>query len=64
MLLKTPAGYVQPSPWLTISSKQLEVMAKFMAELGLTPSSRSRLAIQIPTGPKPWETPADDAFFD
>ena len=33
-LLKTPAGYVQASPWLTISSKQLELMAKFMAELG------------------------------
>ena len=36
-------------------------MAKFMAELGLTPSSRSRLAIQVPTGPKPWEgSYADD----
>ena len=54
-LLKTPAGYVQPSPWLAISSKQLELMAKFMVELGLTPSSRSRLAISIPTRPKPWE---------
>ncbi len=30
-------------------------MARFMGELGLTPSSRSRLAIQVPTGPKPWE---------
>jgi P27 family predicted phage terminase small subunit len=59
-LLKTPAGYVQASPWLAISSKQLELMAKFMAELGLTPSSRSRLAIQIPTGPKPWETEFDE----
>ena len=37
-LLKTPAGYVQPSPWLAIANKQLELMAKFMAELGLTPS--------------------------
>ena len=35
-------------------------MAKFMAELGLTPSSRSRLAIQIPTGPKLWEYGHDD----
>ena len=35
-------------------------MAKFMAELGLTPSSRSRLAISIPTGPKPWETEYDE----
>ena len=31
------------------------LMAKFMAELALTPSSRSRLAITVPTGPKPWE---------
>jgi P27 family predicted phage terminase small subunit len=58
-LLKTPAGYVQPSPWLTIANKQLEIMAKFMAELGLTPSARSRLAIQVPPGPKPWESPWD-----
>ena len=54
-LLKTPAGYVQASPWIGIANKQLELMARFMGELGLTPSSRSRLAIQVPTGPKPWE---------
>ena len=52
-LLKTPAGYVQASPWLAISSKQLELMAKFMAELGLTPRPaadlRSRCrAVQSP----------------
>ena len=64
VLLKTPAGYVQQSPWLTVSNKQMELMAKYMAELGLTPSSRTRLAVQIPPGPKPWER--DDAweFFE
>jgi P27 family predicted phage terminase small subunit len=60
VLLKTPAGYVQPSPYLSIANKQLELMAKFMAELGLTPSSRSRLAITIPTGRKPWEVDVDE----
>ena len=55
VFLKTPAGYVQQSPWLTISNNQMELMAKYMAELGLTPSSRSRLAISIPDGPKPWD---------
>ena len=35
--------------------KQLELMAKYMAELGLTPASRSRLAITLHSGPKPWE---------
>ncbi|MBI1291334.1 phage terminase small subunit P27 family [bacterium] len=54
-LLKTPAGYVQVSPWITISNKQVELMTRLMAEIGLSPSSRSRLAVQVRTGPKPWE---------
>lgn len=63
VLLKTPAGYVQQSPWLTVSNKQMELMAKYMAELGLTPSSRTRLAVQMPGRRKPWEPPdAWDTF--
>lgn len=54
-LLKTPAGYVQVSPWITIANKQVELMTRLMAELGLSPSSRSRLAVQVRNGPKPWE---------
>jgi P27 family predicted phage terminase small subunit len=42
-LLRTPAGYVQPSPWLAISNKNVELMHKFMCELGLSPVSRSRV---------------------
>jgi P27 family predicted phage terminase small subunit len=45
MLLKTPSGYVQQSPWLGIVNKQLELMGRFMVELGMTPAARSRLAI-------------------
>ena len=33
-----------------------------MAELGLTPSSRSGLAVSVPTGPTPCEGP--DEFLD
>ena len=44
MLLKTATGYVQQSPWLSIANKQLELMGRFMAELGMTPASRSRVA--------------------
>jgi len=44
MLLKTATGYVQQSPWLSIANKQLELMGRYMAELGLTPASRSRVA--------------------
>ena len=53
-ILRMPSGYIQQSPWLTISNKQLELMVKYMSELGLTPASRSRLAINMHTGPKPW----------
>ena len=45
MLLKTPSGYVQQSPWLGIANRQLELMGRYMAELGLTPVSRSRVAV-------------------
>src|SRR5690606_13729926 len=45
MLLKTPSGYVQQSPWLTVANKQMELMARYMGELGLTPVARARLDI-------------------
>jgi P27 family predicted phage terminase small subunit len=43
MLVKLPSGYIQPSPWLAIANKQLELMARYMAELGLSPVSRNRV---------------------
>jgi P27 family predicted phage terminase small subunit len=42
-LLKTPSGHVQQSPWVTIANKQLELMGRYMTELGMTPASRSRV---------------------
>lgn len=45
VLLKTPSGYVQQSPWLSIANKQMELMGKYMAELGLTPAARSRVVV-------------------
>jgi P27 family predicted phage terminase small subunit len=44
-LFKTPSGYVQQSPWLSVSNKQLELMGRYMVELGLTPASRSRVVV-------------------
>ena len=44
-LIKTPSGYVQQNPWLSVSNKQLELMGRYMAELGLTPASRSRVTL-------------------
>jgi P27 family predicted phage terminase small subunit len=54
-LIKLPSGYIQPSPWLGISNKQLELMQRFMSELGLSPVSRSRVQILPSLIPKPWE---------
>ncbi len=53
MLLKTNTGYVQQSPWLSIANKQMELMGRYMAELGLTPASRSRVAAyaEVPNDP-------------
>jgi phage terminase small subunit len=42
-MIKTPSGYVQQNPWLPVANKQLELMGRFMAELGITPASRSRV---------------------
>lgn len=44
VMLKTPSGYVQQSPWLSVANKQMELMGRYMAELGITPASRSRVA--------------------
>ncbi|TIR32168.1 MAG: phage terminase small subunit P27 family, partial [Mesorhizobium sp.] len=64
-LLRTPAGYVQPSPWLAISNKNVELMHKFMSKLGLSPVLRSRVATTHSMGPRPWEFTGqeDDELF-
>jgi P27 family predicted phage terminase small subunit len=55
LLIKLPSGYIQPSPWLTIANKQLELMHKYMTDLGLSPASRSRVTTLPSLQPKPWE---------
>jgi P27 family predicted phage terminase small subunit len=47
-LVKTASGYVQQSPWLAIANKQLELMGRFMTELGMTRAARSRVAVEDP----------------
>ena len=44
-LIKAPSGYPIQSPWLSIANKQLELMNRFMGELGLSPSARGRTAL-------------------
>lgn len=45
LLIKTPSGYIQQSPWLNIANRQMELMGRYMAEIGLTPASRSRIMV-------------------
>jgi P27 family predicted phage terminase small subunit len=55
-LVKTPSGYIQQSPWLLIANKQLELMGRYMVELGLTPAARSRVSVTlalVPPTPAP-----------
>lgn len=52
-LLKTPNGHVQQSPWLSVANKQLELMGRYMSELGLTPSARRRIDMPMEMGPEP-----------
>lgn len=35
---------MQQSPWLSVANRQMELMGRYMAEIGLTPASRSRIA--------------------
>jgi P27 family predicted phage terminase small subunit len=44
LVIRLPSGVIQQSPFVSIANKQLELMHKFLAELGLSPSSRSRVS--------------------
>jgi hypothetical protein len=43
MLFRTPSGYVQRSPCLGLINKQLELIGRYLVELGMAPASRSRV---------------------
>lgn len=43
MVIRSPSGYPMPNPYISISNKALGNCIKLWAELGITPSSRSRV---------------------
>ena len=47
-LIKTPSGVVRISPYLAIANRAQVDLLKAQAELGLTPSSRSRVKANAP----------------
>lgn len=42
-IFKTPSGYVQQVPQVSIAQQNLKIMQSFCTEFGLTPASRSRI---------------------
>jgi P27 family predicted phage terminase small subunit len=44
-VVKAPSGYPILSPYLSVANKAVEQMRAFLTEFGLTPSSRSRIAV-------------------
>jgi P27 family predicted phage terminase small subunit len=45
-IFKTPSGYVQQMPQVSIAQQNLKIMQSFCSEFGLTPASRSRLQVE------------------
>lgn len=45
-IVKTPSGYWQQVPQVSIAQTYLKIMIKFCEQFGLTPSSRSRIVAE------------------
>lgn len=50
-MVKSPSGYPQQSPYVSIANRQAELMMRIASEFGFTPASRSR--ISAPIAPEP-----------
>jgi P27 family predicted phage terminase small subunit len=46
-IFKTPSGYIQQVPQVSIAQTYLKIMKDFCSEFGLTPASRTRLQVKI-----------------
>jgi P27 family predicted phage terminase small subunit len=53
-IVKTPSGYWQQVPQVSIAQTYLKIMHRFCEQFGLTPSARSRMVTEpssLPTDP-------------
>lgn len=48
-IVKTPSGYWQQVPQVSIAQSYLKIMNRFCEQFGLTPSSRSRIVADKPS---------------
>jgi P27 family predicted phage terminase small subunit len=46
-IFKTPSGYIQQVPQVSIAQAYLKIMKDFCSEFGLTPASRTRLHVGL-----------------
>ena len=53
-IFKTPSGYIQQVPQVSIAQTYLKVMKDFCSEFGLTPAARTRIRVNTV------DTPTDD----
>lgn len=53
-IFKTPSGYIQQVPQVSIAQTYLKVMKDFCSEFGLTPAARTRIQVE------PLHTEEDD----
>jgi P27 family predicted phage terminase small subunit len=52
ILYKTPSGYVQQSPLLSVVNQCVDTITKLSREFGLTPAARSRIMVQTELEPE------------
>jgi P27 family predicted phage terminase small subunit len=46
-MVKSPSGYPQQSPYVSIANRQAEIMMRIATEFGFTPASRSRISAPV-----------------
>jgi P27 family predicted phage terminase small subunit len=54
-MVKSPNGYPMQSPYVAVANKQVEIMVRIASELGMTPSSRTRIRVGAKTPEDPFE---------
>ena len=54
-MVKSPNGYPMQSPYVAVANKQVDIMVRIAAELGMTPSSRTRIRVGDKTPEDPFE---------
>jgi P27 family predicted phage terminase small subunit len=57
-IFKTPSGYIQQVPQVSIAQTYLKIMKDFCSEFGLTPAARSRISVSTAEGS--YEDPMED----